>query len=1648
MYKKRTKIIASMLVIILTMAHLNIIGEVLASSLENQVTTTRQANVEFDVYFKSETSKQHTAIKTIGENNYLYATITVKEAGYLKDIVLETENANYTIAETKNDQIAKIEENKLYLNKIQNGNTVEIAIPIQIVEKNTITLEELSKESKVKLKATYVNEKGEEKQVEKEITVHLSWTKQAEAELNMQIAKFIPYEIDGNKGLVLQVLAQSNLKENSLPVKESKIETTIPTINNQKPEQIKVVANSTKATNGDETGVNFTEANYKIEENKLTITTKNEIDEQKNIAWVKNAQDEYIITYIYSEEVFNSLQDNGVKIAITTNSEITTYDVNSKPISKTLNGEVTLKDQISNLVDFNIQTEITQLSKGQLYANYQVANKIETEYKETWIVNIGLAELTDSISLEQKAGNLVVEDGNKLELAASYYKTINVNKQEVEKILGQEGEINFFSGTTKIATINKESKEEDYTIDVTKLNINTLRIETSKPIAEGKINFHIVKAIKGEIGLAKTQIKAASKLEVNLIGTASSGEETFVNQSFTKEISLIEPSSKAELTIDHANLSTVVTNQNVKITAILRTDTLDCMLYQNPSLQITLPNYIENMNIKNVEVLFDTENSKLTLKSYEIVQNADGTKTIVISLEGTQTEYTLGAVSKGVNIVITSDITVNKFTPNKQDKITMVYTNNNVITIARANMQEVGEVVTTFNVVAPTGVVTTNTIHNYVENAESLTSISGEEKIATIPILTEARNANFSMEVMNNYNNTIDHISILGRTLFARNKDIVSASDLGSTMNMPLVSNIKVAGVEANKVTIYYSENANATKEVNVASNGWTTSPTNLANVKSYLIVLNDTTMNTGDHITFDYTAQIPANLQHNQSAYENYVVYFNNNLETGVIEDKQVATKVGLTTGRGPVIETSISTNISETEEKLTGSIIPYTLTVKNTGTETAQNVVATIHLPSGLQYVELEEGKYTVKQMQGEANITLGNIEAGKTVEKEIYMKVGILSASEDTKVVETKASITASNIEGTLETQTVKNTLARTHFILTPTVLKEREVLRENDNYTYYLEVLSSSIYETKQDTVLTIKLPKEIVYESVEIKNKVKNSETDITESTTYKYDSKTRTLTINLKDVDGNNPKVIYLKVKVGKLEENVYDKTINIDATISAKDARTQSANIESVQIGKIGFKITQSSNIPENTSITAEEDLKYIFTIENLSNIDLYNVTFTDHLPEELTLNHMKLTRESGNTINSYQNSMNINLKGKEKVTIEVNVSVNMIDETKTVSNNATLAYEGIDTIQTSSYQHVIQKFDVADFDDGNQDPSNPSNQTKRIMGTVWIDKNANGMKDEGEEKVPNVEMLLFNNQTGKLVTNRNGNIVRTTTDENGSYTFSGIAQGKYTVIFLYDTANYSATTYHKEKVDSSINSDAVDTNITLDGVTRVAAITEEIAITDSNIYNIDLGLVSNPKFDLKLDKTVSKITVQDATGTNVYSYQDSKLAKKDLVGKQIANTTIIVEYKITVTNEGAISGFVKKIADYMPKEMKFNSELNKDWYTSENGVLYNSSLANTIINPGERKEVTLILTKKMTEDNLGLYHNEAEIYESYNDLGIADVDSTPGNKISTEDDISSADVLITVKTGKVILFVGLILTIIIITGIGAYVIKKKVIR
>ena len=64
------------------------------------------------------------------------------------------------------------------------------------------------------------------------------------------------------------------------------------------------------------------------------------------------------------------------------------------------------------------------------------------------------------------------------------------------------------------------------------------------------------------------------------------------------------------------------------------------------------------------------------------------------------------------------------------------------------------------------------------------------------------------------------------------------------------------------------------------------------------------------------------------------------------------------------------------------------------------------------------------------------------------------------------------------------------------------------------------------------------------------------------------------------------------------------------------------------------------------------------------------------------------------------------------------------------------------------------------------------------------------------------------------------------------------------------------------------------------------------------------------------------------------------------------------------------------------------------------------------------------------MTNDNVGVLNNRAELYETYNELGNIDIDSTPNNQVKGEDDLGSADIIIMPSTGGTItIYIALIM-------------------
>ena len=118
------------------------------------------------------------------------------------------------------------------------------------------------------------------------------------------------------------------------------------------------------------------------------------------------------------------------------------------------------------------------------------------------------------------------------------------------------------------------------------------------------------------------------------------------------------------------------------------------------------------------------------------------------------------------------------------------------------------------------------------------------------------------------------------------------------------------------------------------------------------------------------------------------------------------------------------------------------------------------------------------------------------------------------------------------------------------------------------------------------------------------------------------------------------------------------------------------------------------------------------------------------------------------------------------------------------------------------------------------------------------------------------------------------------------------------------------------------------------------------------------------------------------------------------------------------------------------------------EDFLSKLNIKDYNNQLEDILIQPGETKEIKLILTKQMTENGNGIINNTFEIAETYNEYAIEDIDSTPGNQAQDEDDMSKVDLIIGIQTGGSMINLMIISTTLITVLIALYVIKIQIDR
>ena len=1657
-------ITATILIITLTMANVIMLcANAVTYALEtaNSEKSTNHKNVEFMAYFKDANGNKITEeeAEMNREDLKIYFQIAVKQEGYYNGSI-EIKDANFKFKKEKTNEIIKeIEENKISLKQINAGETREIEVGIELKKEEEYDLGLIEKESVIGLEGIYRDstEKDIKIQGERKVKIEIKspYKSEEQRKISQEVITNKMEKYNGEEKRIIQIRVTGRLEGNLYPVKSAKYEIKVPEIEGQKPEEVKVNSEEEQVTNGKE--LTTKDWKYNREEGKIVVEIQNEEKENK-VSWKKEGQDSFIVTYIYSKDakmqekiddatnVQNKIWPTNVK------SELELYDTNKTKIENKIENTIGM-EVTDGIVEAQINQKEEKIYKGKLESG------IERDITYTDIININLDKIASKIEITEN--NQIIK-GEKLDSEIdTQYKTTTINKEQVSKILGQEGKLNIINAETQevIKTINKDShaNEAGEIVVVYPNGVKSIIIHIENSDNMGKLEVESTKTIKT---MNKNVVNLGTEIETKVEGkytTENSIENNTENnvKGNVAKIELQESKTEATFEVTKTELSTMTANKNVEMRVTLKTKQEENELYKNPLIRIKLPEKIQKIEVNSINLLYEDE---LKIKTAVLKGNI-----IEIQLEGEQTKYKEQAI-EGATIIVNANLTTSRKEISSQEKIELTYTNQNSSRYANEGKQGILQV--PVKIIAYTGLVTTNEIKEY-----GIEQINNEgETTGRLEVAKEAKTINITKQIINNQENKITDIQIIGRY---PTKEAVKGTN---NIDMKVVSEIRVTGIAQERQKTYYTENAEATNDIEKQENGWKETIEDGAKVKKYLVKINE--LEKQEEIGLSYNVEIPEKLEYNETAEEGYQVNYEESTTTqSTFNNKNLR----LTTGQGPILETELKAyvGIQEANEVKSGEIIKYVTTVKNTGTEQVSNIRVVGKVPEGTTYITinkvLEEGDpqenkelITEYPDQKEIGCDIEKMEVNETRTIEYFVKVN--KDIQDGKQISN--NMTTKYLEIEKSSNTVTNILKQGDIVATLYPKIEYKGFFAGYNYIYFMSVENTS-NEDKKDVKVNIKTDKDCLNF-----NKI-----------WYLYNDKITEVSnkneIIINELPANSRIVLtmYLNLK------NVNDKDIKYVGLAGEiiSDNKTYSSNIVNKPIENVKVEITNSSE-QDGKYVKADDIIQYNIKVTNNSTEVQRGVNIINDISsylniEEILKNGVKL-QSNGYMLNTdterklREISINDSIEKGETIeyTVKAKVQRNINNkETINISSKARVMLNGMQIAEAEEVTHIIEtprnesnkdpdnegKPDEGDSGNeqnpdeekpgnegkpGEKDPNkgdNQNNPTRIISGYAWLDQNEDGRRQSSEKTISGITVNALNVETNKFVKDENNNELTVSTNSEGFYSMQ-VPEGKYIIVFSYDTSKYVLTDYKKEGATDKESSKVINNNIKVEDQDLSVATTEKIELQDSNIANVNIGLKEAKIFDLKLDKYISKVTVQNSKGTTTNQYNDATLAKAEIHAKQVNGTSVIVEYKIRVTNVGEVEGYATKIVDYLSSDYKFSSQLNSDWYQS-GSYIYNASLSNQKIKPGESKEITLIVTKTMTENNTGLVNNTAEIAESYNEQGLKDINSTAGNNIKGENDQGSADLILSIKTGEVVTYIALVITSILIIVAAVYLVIRK---
>ena len=912
-------------------------------------------NVRFSAFFLRDLNGDGIAERYYGACNHLsnrdslYFDINVSSDGIFKNgrITINGKNFKLAVAIPSDSEFPDtyISSDLKYLefNDIVNGmskffyGTTSASIPSSNINYYS------RDDNKVTLTGIYVDSEGVEHEVLKEIQLKVDYY--GNTRTDIVTGTKVYNDLDSRKredlGTLNLTMTFTGYELNEqLIIKSNHFEGTIPSLNGYMPTSVSITNSNCSVNYNAETGKFIIEKQAEVNENGNV--TQNGYTSYSYINGKSYRVNSYTLDVRYPMEAYEMLNEadkQRIKLQVPVEEY---YECFNNPDSEFT--DISKSNIVKGICKFeyyqyipsqnNVYPESIDVRVGyyvrEPYYDYIIPKRKalriyngstlpsnQDYYNVYWSYYSGTYGNDKMITLSEKNRNLgkvsdeFLRKNNSIESMEEYQKTNGVfftysgQSKHGGNFLKPDGEIRIYDDDNDIlllsvdaSTIDNYKSDSMFTFDEP---VSHIRVEIENYYSDSRVYIYSVKELDNDnIYLNHTvqEFLNLSKVRTHLVAYA--GEELL--DSRTHSALYPEQFSKATLGLTFQTISTQFTVKNQKLTIVTMSenDYSNRLGWHDGYFLIKIPNEILDVQLNGVTV----NNNKMEILSYEYFKNEQGQfiKVITKNLTNSPQEY-----SVVVDTTITADPTIatktvnyllysyndegTLFNPETQD----IYdVNNNGITTDMVNNAS-----TSITLLSPNSIITNQKLSEFDKlGTEVITPQVADVSPTFSNVDNEMNTAKISIQLKNNYSMNCTDIAILGRMPFEGNRDILKGTDLESDFTTQMIEDGIILPERFRDVgVVYYSENGMATRDLTNESNGWMLIQdiTDFSKIKSYLIVLNNARLETGQLEVFSYRIKIPQNISINAATYSQHVVYYSLITPNGKYESNVESNKMGI---------------------------------------------------------------------------------------------------------------------------------------------------------------------------------------------------------------------------------------------------------------------------------------------------------------------------------------------------------------------------------------------------------------------------------------------------------------------------------------------------------------------------------------------------------------------------------------------------------------------------------------------------------------------------------------------------------------------------------------------------------------------------------